>query len=170
MIQAYNDRDIAMLDLKRLLNIAVDQPVALATRLDANAVRSMLATFVDSAGTPDRAALHSAELTVRRGKKPFASRRHRQVVDASGEPDHLDHVHRLLFPVVGAVEVGDVLEVLPDAQIVVEDRLVGQVMKTRRRGPRSTRSDDHRPSPYPGSLPTSIPVSMRSSVVLPLPL
>src|SRR5690349_18322777 len=65
VIQARNDRDIAMLDLKRLLNIPVAQPVALATRLDANLVRTTLTALVDSAGVPDRASLHSAELTVR---------------------------------------------------------------------------------------------------------
>lgn len=65
VIQARNDREIAMIDLKRILNIPVAQPVALATRLDPNAVRTRLAALVDSAGTPDRASLHSAELTVR---------------------------------------------------------------------------------------------------------
>src|SRR5689334_23352913 len=42
VIQARNDRDVALLDLKRLLNIPVAQPVALATRLDANLVRTTL--------------------------------------------------------------------------------------------------------------------------------
>ena len=65
VIQARNDRDVAMLDLKRILNIPVAQPVALATRLDGNAVRTMLSALVDSAATPDRASTHSAELTVR---------------------------------------------------------------------------------------------------------
>jgi outer membrane protein TolC len=65
VIQARNDRDIAMLDLKRLLNIPVTQPIVLTTRLDANAVRTTLTALVDSAGVPDRASLHSAELTVR---------------------------------------------------------------------------------------------------------
>ena len=65
VIQARNDRELAMIDLKRLLNIPVAQPVALATRLDASAVRTGLAALVDSAGVPDRASLHSAELTVR---------------------------------------------------------------------------------------------------------
>jgi outer membrane protein TolC len=65
VIQARNDREIAMLDLKRLLNIPVTQSVALATRLDANAVRTTLASLVDSAASPDRASTHAAELTVR---------------------------------------------------------------------------------------------------------
>ena len=67
-----------------------------------------------------------------------AAERHRQVVDAGGETDHLDHVDRLLLPVLGAVEPGDVLEVLPDAEVVVEHRLVGQV---RHGGPRLDRAD-----------------------------
>jgi outer membrane protein TolC len=65
VIQARNDRDISLIDLKRLLNIPVTQPLALTTRLDANAVRTTVASMVDSAATPDRAALRSAELTVR---------------------------------------------------------------------------------------------------------
>src|SRR4051812_12683977 len=65
VIQARNDREIAMLDLKRILNIPVNQPVALTTRLDPTAVRTRLATLVDSAAVADRSSLHSAELTVR---------------------------------------------------------------------------------------------------------
>lgn len=65
VIQARNDRDLAMLDLKRQLNIPVDQPVALATAIDATAVRSMIDSFVDTTRVADRPALHSAELTVK---------------------------------------------------------------------------------------------------------
>jgi outer membrane protein TolC len=65
VIQARNDREIALIDLKRLLNIPVNQPIALATSLDADAVRSMLPSLVDTTATPDRPALRSAELTVR---------------------------------------------------------------------------------------------------------
>ena len=65
VIQARNDRDVAMIDLKRLLNIPVATPVALATRLDPVAVRTRIASLVDSLATPDRASLRSAELTVR---------------------------------------------------------------------------------------------------------
>lgn len=64
VIQARNDREIAMLDLKRLINVPVNQPVSLATRLDANAVRTTIAALVDSSAVPDRASLHAAELTV----------------------------------------------------------------------------------------------------------
>src|SRR3954465_11371707 len=48
VIQARNDRDVALLDLKRQLNIPVDQPVALTTGLSASAVRSMVASLVDT--------------------------------------------------------------------------------------------------------------------------
>jgi outer membrane protein TolC len=65
VIQARNDRDIALIDLKRVLNIPVSQPVVLATALDAAAVRAMLPSLVDTTATPDRPALRSAELTVR---------------------------------------------------------------------------------------------------------
>ena len=64
VIQARNDREIAMLDLKRLINVPVNQPVSLATRLDANAVRTTIAALVDSSAVPDRASLRAAELTV----------------------------------------------------------------------------------------------------------
>jgi outer membrane protein TolC len=65
LIQARNDREIAMIDLKRLLNIPLGQPVALASRLDPGAVRTTLSALVDSGGAPDRASIHSAELSVR---------------------------------------------------------------------------------------------------------
>jgi outer membrane protein TolC len=65
VIQARNDRDIAILELKRQLNIPVTQPVALATAIDGNNVRNMLRTLVDTTAAPDRASLRSAELTLR---------------------------------------------------------------------------------------------------------
>jgi outer membrane protein TolC len=65
VIQSRNDRDIALIELKRQLNIPLDQPVALTSRLDAAAVRTMLATLVDTTLTADRASLRSAELTLR---------------------------------------------------------------------------------------------------------
>jgi outer membrane protein TolC len=65
VIQARNDREIALIDLKRLLNIPVSRPVTLTTRLDGNAVRTVIRALVDTAATPDRPSLRSAELTVR---------------------------------------------------------------------------------------------------------
>ena len=64
VIQAQNDRAIAELDLKRLLNIPVDQPLALTTSIDAGGLRMMLASLDDTTALPDRASLRSAELTL----------------------------------------------------------------------------------------------------------
>lgn len=65
-IQAENNRVLAVLELKRLLNIPVDQPLVLTTTLDPSAVRAMvpmMASLVDSAaGLPDRPSLRAAEL------------------------------------------------------------------------------------------------------------
>jgi outer membrane protein TolC len=62
-IAARNDRELALLDLKRLLNVPVDQPLTLVTRIDSLSAASLLAQ-IDTSGTPDRAAIRSAELTV----------------------------------------------------------------------------------------------------------
>ena len=64
-IQAENDRVMAMLELKRLLNIPIDRPVELTSALDADAVAALVPTFAalaDSSAIPDRASLRSAEL------------------------------------------------------------------------------------------------------------
>ena len=65
VIQAHNDRQLAELDFKRLLNIPVDRPLVLTTVVDPSAVRAMLASFEDSTATPDRASVHAAELNLR---------------------------------------------------------------------------------------------------------
>jgi outer membrane protein TolC len=62
VVQAQNDRAIAELDLKRLLNIPVDQPLSLTTNIDAGGLRMTLASLEDSTAQPDRASLRSAEL------------------------------------------------------------------------------------------------------------
>jgi outer membrane protein TolC len=62
-IAARNDRELALLDLKRLLNVPVDQPLALVTRIDSASAASLLAR-IDTTGTPDRAAIRSAELNL----------------------------------------------------------------------------------------------------------
>jgi outer membrane protein TolC len=64
VIQARSDRDIAMIDLKRLLNIPMDRPVSLTSSLDPATVRATIGTLVDTTRTPDRASTRSAELTV----------------------------------------------------------------------------------------------------------
>ena len=60
-----------------------------------------------------------------------ATERGGEVVDPIHQPDHVDEVDSLLLPVVGAVQSCDVLEVLPHRQVVVEDRLIGQVGHSR---------------------------------------
>ncbi|HMA23579.1 MAG TPA: TolC family protein [Gemmatimonadaceae bacterium] len=65
LIQAQNDRELAVLDLKRLLNIPLSQPVALTTAIDSGASQAMLAALADTTILPDRPTLRSAELTVR---------------------------------------------------------------------------------------------------------
>ncbi|MEP6622563.1 MAG: TolC family protein [bacterium] len=63
-IQARNDRELAVLDLKRTLNVPVDQPVALVTRVDSAAAAGLLAALADTSVQPDRASVRSAELNV----------------------------------------------------------------------------------------------------------
>jgi outer membrane protein TolC len=65
VIQARNDRDIALIELKRQLNIPVDQPIALTSNIDASRLLSMIATLVDTTAAIDRASLRSAELALR---------------------------------------------------------------------------------------------------------
>jgi outer membrane protein TolC len=65
VIQAHNDRELAELDFKRLLNVPVDRPLVLTTVVDPAGVRAMLASFEDSTAIPDRAAVHAAELNLR---------------------------------------------------------------------------------------------------------
>src|SRR4051812_15463675 len=64
LIQARNDRDIALLDLKRLLNIPMDRPVLLTSRVDAEALRAVMPKLIDTTGIPDRPTLRSAELSL----------------------------------------------------------------------------------------------------------
>lgn len=74
-IQAENDRQLAILDLKRLLNIPLTQPVELTTTLDADAVSALaprLASYGDSAALPDRPAIRSADFAVRSRKEGLA--------------------------------------------------------------------------------------------------
>lgn len=65
LIQARSDRDIALLDLKRLLNISLAQPIVLASAIDGASLRALVATLVDTSAVPDRATLRSAELALR---------------------------------------------------------------------------------------------------------
>lgn len=61
-IQARNDRDLAHLELKRLLNVPIEQPIALTSVIDAEAAQALVAAYLDSADVPNRPALRSAEL------------------------------------------------------------------------------------------------------------
>jgi len=63
VIQARNDRELALLDLKRLLNVPVEQPLALITHIDPAATAALLARM-DTTGTPSRATVRSAELNL----------------------------------------------------------------------------------------------------------
>ena len=65
VIQAQNDRELAVLDLKRLLNVPVQQPLALTTTIDPDATKMILTSLSDSALVPDRASIRSAELALR---------------------------------------------------------------------------------------------------------
>jgi outer membrane protein TolC len=65
VIQARNDREIAMIDFKRILNIPPAQPVALTTTIDAEAARMITVALTDSVLVPDRASVRSAEFALR---------------------------------------------------------------------------------------------------------
>ena len=74
-IQAENDRQLALLDLKRLLNIPIGRTILLTTALDADAVaamRPLMASAGDSTSLPERAALRSAEFTARSRREGVA--------------------------------------------------------------------------------------------------
>jgi outer membrane protein TolC len=62
-IQARNDRDMAHLELKRLLNVPLERPLVLTTTIDPQAAQMMVASYLDSTALPHRAALRAAELT-----------------------------------------------------------------------------------------------------------
>jgi outer membrane protein TolC len=64
-IQTRNDRDLAYLELKRLLNIPIERPLALTSTIDSDAAQTLVAAYLDTAALPDRPALRSAELVAR---------------------------------------------------------------------------------------------------------
>jgi outer membrane protein TolC len=66
VLQAQNDRENALLDLKRLLDVPMDRPIALTTTLDTMAVRALVdAAMADNAPDETRGTVRSAELTLR---------------------------------------------------------------------------------------------------------
>lgn len=65
VLQARNDRDNALLDLKRLLDLDMTRPLVLTTALDTSVVRSIVdAAAADAAPDPMRGTVRSAELTL----------------------------------------------------------------------------------------------------------
>lgn len=72
-LQAESDRTIALLELKVLLRIPLDQPVELTTRIDTTAVRSAIATIASD--TIDPLAAAEARPSVRAAELTAAARR-----------------------------------------------------------------------------------------------
>lgn len=62
VIQARSDRDIALLEVKRLLNVPVEQPMVLTSALDPDALEAFVTSVANDSGPdPVRAAVRSAE-------------------------------------------------------------------------------------------------------------
>jgi outer membrane protein TolC len=65
LIQARSDRDLTLLEVKRLLNLRVDQPLVLTSALDADGLQSFVASVAnDSTPDPTRASVRAAESVV----------------------------------------------------------------------------------------------------------
>jgi outer membrane protein TolC len=65
LIQARSDRELALLEVKRILNIPIDQPLVLTSALDPEGLQAFVATVAnDSSADPVRAAVRSAESVV----------------------------------------------------------------------------------------------------------
>jgi outer membrane protein TolC len=65
VIQARSDQELAVLELKRVLNIPAEQPLVLTSTLDETAATAMLASLDDTTAVPQRASVRAAELEVR---------------------------------------------------------------------------------------------------------
>ncbi|MDQ6827560.1 MAG: TolC family protein [Gemmatimonadota bacterium] len=64
--QAEEDRQLALLDLKRILNVPAERPLKLTTVIDAQSVQMLLAANADTiVRVEDRPAVRAAELTAR---------------------------------------------------------------------------------------------------------
>ena len=63
-ISAQSDRELALLDLKRVLNLPVSQPVELVSRIDPAFAAALLASIDDTITVAQRAAVRSAELNL----------------------------------------------------------------------------------------------------------
>jgi outer membrane protein TolC len=65
LIQARNDRELALIELRRLTNIPPEVPLRLTTTVDTTAVRTLLAAARDTLDGPaDRPSVRAAELTL----------------------------------------------------------------------------------------------------------
>ena len=65
LIQAQSDRELSMLEVKRILNVRVDQPLVLTSALDPDALQAFIVTVAnDSSGDPTRPAVRAAEAIV----------------------------------------------------------------------------------------------------------
>ena len=65
LIQASSDRDLALLEVKRILNLRVEQPIVLTSALDPDALQAFIATVAnDSSADPVRPAVRAAESIV----------------------------------------------------------------------------------------------------------
>jgi outer membrane protein len=65
VLQSRNDRDNALLDVKRLLDVDMARPISLSTVLDSNVIRTMVdAALADVAPDPVRGTVRSAELAL----------------------------------------------------------------------------------------------------------
>ncbi|MEO8621038.1 MAG: TolC family protein [bacterium] len=63
-IQAHNDLELARLELKRVLNLPVEQPISLVTKIDSAAAAGLIAGVTDTSSVAERASIRSAELNV----------------------------------------------------------------------------------------------------------
>jgi outer membrane protein TolC len=76
VIQAQNDREIALLDLRRLLNLPPEVPIRLTTTIDSASVPMILAAATqDDFDGSDRASVRAAELTARARRDAISAAR-----------------------------------------------------------------------------------------------
>ena len=65
VIQARSDRELTILEVKRILNLHIDQPLVLTSALDPDALQPFITTVAnDSSADPVRASIRSAESVV----------------------------------------------------------------------------------------------------------
>ena len=75
LIQARNDRDLAYLQLKQLLNIPIARPLVLTDSIAPQGAEAMVAALMDSTIQVDRPALRAAELTAESSRLAVAAAR-----------------------------------------------------------------------------------------------